>query len=72
MLSIIDKKLFSDTINLAELPNGMVVYPIHKNGSTTINHIKTSSIGIEQVKDTDVVDVFIREPYTRFLCPNVC
>tara|TARA_R110002153_G_scaffold112281_5_gene254295 strand:+ start:4573 stop:5181 length:609 start_codon:yes stop_codon:yes gene_type:complete len=67
MLSIIDKKLFPDKINVIELPDGRFVYQIHKNGSTTLEKIKIRSLSLNEIKQLDTVDIFVRDPYQRFL-----
>lgn len=64
MLSIIDKKLFPDTVELYKLTNGMTVYPIHKNGSSTLREI---AVGKVDPSTATTVDIFVRDPYERFL-----
>jgi len=67
MLSILDKKLFPERIRVVELSDGRCVYLIHKNGSSTLDLIKIRNLKLTEVKNLDIVDIFVRHPYTRFL-----
>lgn len=67
MLSVLDKKLFPPTVQIIELPDSRVVYNIHKNGSSLLNFGKTRDLNESEIAKLDIVDVFVREPYQRFL-----
>lgn len=67
MFSIIDKKLFPDSVHLVEIANGNIVFPIFKNGSSTVNAIKNKDVHFTEIDELQVIDVFIRDPWERFL-----
>ena len=67
MFSVIDRMLFPDFVNVVEVDN-RYVYPIFKNGSTTM--LKSDNARVltpTEVRDLELIDVYIREPYERFL-----
>lgn len=64
MLSYIDPILFPDECVILSLPNGRYVYPIFKNGSSSLFRANYSRL--ETLSECKVVDVLIREPYQRF------
>ena len=67
MLSYLDKKLFPTHIQVVELYDGRNVYLIHKNGSTTLNSIKKRSLHTSEISQLEIIDIFVRDPYQRFL-----
>lgn len=67
MLSIIDKKLFPEDITVIEALDGKSIYLIHKNASTTLQTIQKRVLSEAEVAKLELVDVFVRDPYTRFL-----
>jgi hypothetical protein len=67
MLSYLDKKLFPDHIQVVELCDGRNVYLIHKNGSTTLNSIKKRNLTTDEISRLEIIDIFVRDPYQRFL-----
>ncbi len=65
MLSSIDNILFPDECIVLKYNTNKFVYPIYKNGYTSIG-----SMNLEQVQDfssVDSVDVYIRNPIDRFI-----
>ena len=67
MFTIIDRMLFPDFVKVVKA-NDKFVYPIFKNGSTTM--LKDNSFTLltpSEVQDLEIVDVYIREPYERFV-----
>jgi hypothetical protein len=67
MFSVIDRMLFPDFVNVVEGDNHYV-YPIFKNGSTTM--LKSDNARVltfSEIRDLELIDVYIREPYERFL-----
>jgi len=67
MLSFLDKKLFPEHIQVVELYDGRHVYLIHKNGSTTLNSIKKRNLSTNEISQLEIIDIFVRDPYQRFL-----
>jgi len=67
MLSIIDKKLFPENITVIEVLDGKNIYLIHKNASTTLRTIQKRVLSFTEIAQLDLVDIFVRDPYTRFL-----
>jgi len=64
MLSYLDPIIFPDECEILELSPGRYIYPIYKNGSSTLHSLKLKRV--ENLKDLEVVDVLIRNPYERF------
>lgn len=65
MLSYLDPIIFPDECVVFKLPNGRYVYPIQKNGSSSLN--KMNFPKVDNVSELEEIDVYIREPYKRFL-----
>ena len=65
MLSYLDPILFPDTCEILELPNGRYVYPIYKNGSSSFHDMNLPIVS--DIHNLTEIDVYIREPYERFL-----
>lgn len=63
MLSYLDPILFPDTCEILALPNGRYVYPIYKNGSSSLHSMNLPIVS--NIKDLTEIDVYIREPYER-------
>ena len=64
MLSYLDPIIFPDTCDVLEVSPGRYVYPIYKNGSSSLysSNFKT----VQDISSIETIDVFIRDPYTRF------
>lgn len=68
MFSTIDQTLFPDECVVLELPHTRYVYPIFKNGSSSLFKCKDYRVLTkDQLKDLSVVDVYVRDPHERFL-----
>jgi hypothetical protein len=69
MLSQIDTILFPDECVVLDVGNGRYVYPIFKNGSTSLNlsNFKSFYMHSEQMRNVEIIDVFIREPIGRYI-----
>lgn len=71
MFTNIDFELYPECCEVAFLPlHDQWVYMIQKNGTSSIRLDKTLSKRIlvnDEIKDLDFVDVYIREPKSRFL-----
>jgi hypothetical protein len=70
MLNPLDNSLFLDKINLVKIPHGWV-YPIFKNGSSTIfNYCKKNNdfyiVSIKEFYELNEITVFIRSPIERY------
>jgi hypothetical protein len=68
MLSRLDNIIFPDRCEVLEIvPSQRYVYPIYKNGSSSLYARNYQVINNTELKNLDVVDVFVRDPYERFL-----
>ena len=65
MLSYLDPILFPDECEILQLPNGRFIYPIYKNGSSSLHRMGLPVV--KNLADCKEIDVLIREPYERFL-----
>lgn len=67
MLSYLDPIIFPNRCEILEIiPSQRYVYPIFKNGSSSL-HSNYKTISQTQVADLKVVDVYVRDPMNRFL-----
>ena len=67
MLSQLDNIIFPDRCDVLEIAAQRYVYPIFKNGSSTLNKVPHTVIATDRLSADSVVDVFVRPPYERFL-----
>jgi hypothetical protein len=71
MFSDIDFALYPDDCEVAEMPlHDQWVYMIQKNGTSSIREDRSGQFRIlknEQIKDLDFVDIYIRDPKTRYV-----
>lgn len=68
MLSYLDPVIFPDECEILEIiPRTRYVYPIYKNGSTSLYETGFPILNRESFIDLSVVDVFIRSPWPRFI-----
>lgn len=67
MLSQLDSIIFPDRCDLLEIDSQRYVYPIFKNGSSTLSKVPHRVLGIDELAQIHTVDVFVRDPYDRFL-----
>ena len=67
MLSYLDPILFPDQYKIYELMPNQFVYPIYKNASTTISKIAIRDVPYYQHADIKVVEVYLREPFERYV-----
>jgi hypothetical protein len=66
MLSQLDNIIFPDRCDVLEIvPSQRYVYPIFKNGSSSLSGGRT--VSPEELKQIEVIDVYVRDPYERFL-----
>jgi len=72
MLTEIDSILFSDNCEVVEIPlHNQWVYLIHKNGSSSLRNLQEkynlNLLAIEQIRQLDFVDVYIRDGKDRYV-----
>lgn len=67
MLSQIDNIIFPDRCDVLEVAAQRYVYPIYKNGSSSLGNSGFKQSSACDLLPATVVDVFVREPYDRFL-----
>jgi len=67
MLSYLDPLLFPDEILVVELDPGRFAYPIYKNGSSGLLEKSRSVTGPEVIKHLKTIEVFVREPFERYV-----
>ena len=66
MLSQIDNILFPDRCEVLEVTSQRFVFPIHKNGSTSLHKSRFRTLTLEEIKQLQVIEVFVRDPIERF------
>ena len=67
MLSYLDPILFPDQIEILEVSPGRYVYPIYKNGSSTLNSIGVRRLNYFEIRELRTVEVFVRDPFERYV-----
>lgn len=67
MLSYLDPMLFPDKILVIELTPNRYVYPIFKNASSSLFETAHSVLSTDQIKKIGQVEVFVREPFERYV-----
>ena len=67
MLSQIDTILFPDSCEVLEVAPRRFVYPIHKNGSTSLHNSGFRKLELEEIKQLDMIEVFVRDPVDRYV-----
>lgn len=68
MLSNLDNIIFPDCCDVLEIvPSQQYVYPIYKNGSTSLYESGFRILEHDELKNIPVVEVYVRDPYERFI-----
>lgn len=69
MFATIDQYLFpEDCVVLEIVPHNRYIYPIFKNGSSSVcTDDKFRQLTIEEIKNLEVIEVYVRDPHDRFL-----
>lgn len=68
MFGSIVKELFSDECSVLEIvPNTRYVYPIFKNGSSSLYRTGYKSIDQHKLRSLSNVEVYVRNPHERFV-----
>ena len=68
MLSYLDPILFPDECEILVAETGQLIYPIYKNGSSSLKAQYTNVVPQDQLKSRVAqVQVYVREPFDRFV-----
>lgn len=67
MLSYLDPILFPDDCKILQISHEQFVYPIFKNGSSSLRKSGFVAVPQSNFKDLKVVEVFLRDPFERFV-----
>jgi hypothetical protein len=68
MLSQLDNTIFPDRCDVLEIvPSQRFVYPIYKNGSSSLYNAGYRLMNHDELKNISVVDIYVRNPYDRFV-----
>ena len=68
MLSQVDNIIFPDRCDVLEIvPSQRYVYPIYKNGSSSLYESGFRLVSSDELPNIDVVDIYVRNPYDRFV-----
>jgi len=68
MLSQLDNIIFPDRCDVLEIvPSQRFVYPIYKNGSSSLYSSGFRLVDNDELKDIKIIDIFVRNPYDRFV-----
>jgi len=67
MLSQLDNIIFPDRCDVLEIvPSQRFVYPIYKNGSTSLYNSGFRLVNNDELKNIALIDIYVRDPYQRF------
>jgi hypothetical protein len=68
MLSQLDNIIFPDRCDVLEIvPSQRYVYPIYKNGSSSLYESGFRLMEHDELRNIPVVDIYVRDPYDRFV-----
>jgi hypothetical protein len=68
MLSQLDNIIFPDRCDVLEIvPSQRYVYPIFKNGSSSLYQDNYRIVSEEELKNISIVDIYVRDSYERFI-----
>jgi hypothetical protein len=67
MLGYIDPIIFPDECEVLEVAPNRYVYNIFKNGSSSLRKSGFRQLSLDEVAALDVVEVFVRDPYERYV-----
>ena len=68
MLSQLDNIIFPDRCDVLEIvPSQRYVYPIYKNGSSSLYNSGFRLMDHDELPNIPVVDIYVRNPYDRFV-----
>jgi hypothetical protein len=66
MLSQLDNIIFPDRCEVLEVAPQRYVYPIYKNGYSSLSNSGFRSLAMIELPELDTVEIFVREPVERF------
>jgi hypothetical protein len=67
MLSQLDNIIFPDRCEVLEVAPQRFVYPIYKNGSSSLTKAGYQHVPFEKLPEINVIEIYVRDPYDRFL-----
>jgi hypothetical protein len=68
MLGRLGQILFPNHVEVLEIvPQHQYVYPIFKNGTSSLRGEKYPKVNLEDLQNIDNIEVFVRNPHERFL-----
>jgi hypothetical protein len=68
MLSQLDNIIFPDRCDVLEIvPSQRYVYPIYKNGSSSLYNSGFRLVNHDELTNISIVDIYVRNPYDRFV-----
>lgn len=66
MLSQLDNIIFPDRCEVLEVAPQRYVYPIYKNGSSSLYNSGFRILDTAELPSLDLVEIFVRDPFERF------
>lgn len=66
MLSQLDNIIFPDRCEVLEVAPQRYVYPIYKNGYSSLSNSGFRTLAMTELPTLDTVEIFVREPIERF------
>jgi hypothetical protein len=68
VFSQLDNIIFSDRCDVLEIvPSQRFVYPIYKNGSSSLYNSGFRRVDHHELKNISTIDIYVRDPYDRFV-----
>ena len=67
MISYLDPILFPDQCHVYEVEPGRYVYPIFKNGSSSIQAMDYRQLNYTEIRNLREIDIFVRDPFERYV-----
>lgn len=67
MLSYLDPILFPDQCQILEIEPDRFVYPIFKNGSSSLGATGAPAINYFKMREIRTVEIFLRDPFERYV-----
>jgi hypothetical protein len=67
MLSYLDPLLFPDECDILEVSTNRYVYPIFKNGSSSLYESGFRKLSTQEVAELNEVEILVRDPFDRFV-----
>ena len=67
MLSQLDNIIFPDRCDVLEVAPQRFVYPIYKNGSSSLYKSGFRLVEHNELSNISIIDIYVRNPYDRFI-----